>query len=213
MNVLKGFIILASFLTVTGCASFGPTVLIETPQPADDFVVVCQWYKMPLLEFHGGSKLSGEDVYVTPSGETINCGLGSGESTQVKVLHPIYANPEIVEHEGVSVYRYTKTKLDILDEQKAKFEVGFWDKHKSPGTKYARSLVGCGFPYQYFDYYSGVKKVDKEYFKALYHEPMLACFKRTYPITKKYDPQIGKQLPKAEEWMKRMWLSDKWSRY
>jgi len=195
------------------CASVGPTIRIETPEPAEDFVVVCKWVKEGLLNMDGGKMLSDKKVFITESGKEMDCGISIwGGEGGASILHPLYTEMQGEEINGIIVVR-PKTKLEILDEQKEKFEAGYWEKYKNPGAEYARNIVGCGFPHQYFDYYNKVKKISVEHFKQLYHEPMLACLKRTFAITKKYDPQIGKQLPDAEEWMRRMWESDKWSEY
>jgi hypothetical protein len=205
--------IVAAILINSGCASKGPVVRIETPEPAEDFVVVCKWVKNGLLNIHGGKKLSDEKVFVTESGKDVDCGIsiwgGEGGSS---VLHPLYTNMQAKKINGVSVVR-PKTKLQVLDEQRAKFEAGYWNAYQKPGAEYAQNLVGCGFPHQYFDYYHQVKKIRVEHFRKLYHEPMLDCFNRTFSITKKYDPQIGTQLPSAGEWMTRMWESDMWGEY
>ena len=44
MNKIKLLIPIVFLLLNSGCASFGPTVRIETSEPAEDFVVVCEWY-------------------------------------------------------------------------------------------------------------------------------------------------------------------------
>lgn len=212
MNILKHFILLLSSLYITGCATVGPLVLIETPEPAEDFVVVCGWSKVPLLALHGGGQVTDEDVYVVSSGESVECGLGYGDSAKVKVMHPVYVKPEIIKRDGASVYHYTKTKLDVLDELKAKFEAGFWDKERHPGLVYANNLVRCGFPHQYFKYYSKAKNVDVNYFKEKYHQLILQCQETTFPIRKKYLPGY-EYYPNPKSLMDRYWESDEWSQY
>ena len=200
-------------LFVSGCATVGPTVLIETPEPANDFVVICSWYQTPLLALHGGGKLVSESVYLAQTNEKISCGPGIGDSAIIKIMHPIYIEPEIIKQENISVYRYTKSKLDILDEKKIKFDEGFWNKHKNPGFEYAHDLPDCGFDHLYFDYYIKVKKVEVNYFKQKYHETMLQCLTQTFKITKQYRPAASSQLPSAIEYMHNMWSSDKWPKY
>jgi len=142
MKKLKHIILLFSFIAITGCATVGPTVLIEAPQPANDFVVVCRWTKVPLLAVHGGGQITDEDVYVTSSGETIECGYGYGDSASVLVMHPAYADPEVVKTDGTSVYKYNKTKLDVLNDLKVKFEAGFWGYEKSASFKwFSKSIL------------------------------------------------------------------------
>ena len=196
--------------------SKGPTIIIETPEPTEDFVVLCNKSKNYIISHGAGSYNVIYNVRVAKSGEKVDCGyLFTGEAYSTSVLHPIYTGDGSQNYvkDGIKRIVLNKTKLQILDEQKAKFEAGEWDNHLNPGAQYARNLTGCGFPNQYFDYYKEDKKVDKEHFKKLYHEPMLECFIRSFAITKEYDPQIGTQLPDAYEWMRRLWASDKWSKY
>ena len=146
------------------------------------------------------------------SGETVDCGLGYGDSARVEVWHPVYIEPDIVKHDGVSVYHYTKTKLNKLDELRAKFEAGFWDKERHPELVYADSLVRCGFPHQYFEYYSKEKNVDVNYFKEKYHQLILQCMEITFPIRKNYLPGY-ENYPSAKSWVDKYWKSDKWNQY
>ncbi|MDH5389097.1 MAG: hypothetical protein OEY06_11700 [Gammaproteobacteria bacterium] len=214
MDKLKYLIPVIAVLLNSGCASFGPTVRIETPEPAEDFLLLCDWAHSPWFKIHGGRSIYNRVPIVAKSGEDTPCGMSPfGGHPSVSVMHPIYLNPTITEEEDVTIYHYTETKLDYLDKQKEKFEAGFWDKHRNPGARYSDNLVNCSFGHQYFDYYSEVKNVDKEHFKRLYHESMLECFKRKFSIIKKYDPQIGGQLPTADEWMRKIWESDQWSEY
>lgn len=92
MKHFKLLLPLITFLLSSGCASFGPTVLIETPEPAEDFVVLCEWYKDGLLNIHGGMKQSDWKAFVTESGKEVDCGMsiwgGEGSAT---IMHPLYA--------------------------------------------------------------------------------------------------------------------------
>lgn len=214
MDKLKYLIPLIAVLLNSGCASFGPTVRIETPEPAEDFLLLCDWAHSPWFKIHGGRSIYNRVPIVAKSGEDTPCGMSPfGGHPSVSVMHPIYLNPTINEEEGITVYRYTETVLDYLDKQKEKFEAGFWDKHRNPGYQYANNLVNCGFSLGYFDYYNEIKEVDKEHFKKLYHKPMLECLRRKFSIINKYNPQIGSQLPEAEERMKRLWKSEKWNQH
>ncbi|MDH5572811.1 MAG: hypothetical protein OEY89_13680 [Gammaproteobacteria bacterium] len=210
MNKFKLLIPLLIVLMNSGCASFGPTVRIETPEPAEDFVVVCEWIGGRGIIAGSGSRES-HKVFITESGKEVDCGLGFSSRNNVQVMHPLYANMQRSDENGVSVVR-PKNKLQILDEQKAKFEAGFWDKHSDPGAEYADSLVGCGFPHQYSDYYNEVKDVDIERFKLLYNKPISECLRLTMPILKKYKMRKYGGFPDAEYYIERMWDSKKWSK-
>ena len=214
MDKLKYLIPVIAVLLNSGCASFGPTVRIETPEPVEDFVLVCDWASTSMFAIHGGAQVTKQNVYVVKSGEETHCGVAwAGGRSSSRVMHPVYWGVKITEEDDTTVYRYTETKLDYLDKQKEKFEAGFWDKYSDPGFEYANNLVNCNFGHQYFDYYSQVKEVEKEHFKRLYHEPMQECMKRTFTITKKYRPVASSDLPSAEVWMEKMWESNSWSKY
>ena len=226
MNSLKQFILLISLLTITGCATVGPKIVIETPEPAEDFVVLCEWHAERLFsDGHGGRSLVGDKVFVTKSDAKVDCGINiTGGAATANIYHPIYVGAVYVSEktsesdmvykkDGVIHVKMNKTKLDILDEQKAKFEAGYWDKQLNSGAAYARSLTGCGFPHQYFEYYSQVKKVNVEHFQSLYHEPLLKCMRRSFAVTKKYRPNASSQLPSADEWMRKMWESEIWGQW
>jgi len=214
MDKLKLLIPLLIVLLNSGCASFGPTVRIETPEPAEDFLLLCDWAHSPWYKIHGGRSILKREPVVANSGEDTPCGMSLfGGHPSVTVRHPIYLNPTITEEEDITIYRYTETVLDYLDKQKEKFEAGFWDKRIKPGAAYADDLVGCGFPHQYFDYYSQVKKVDKDHFKQLYHEPILECLKRTVPIKYKYLGSSYSSFPNADERVEKLWNSKEWSKW
>lgn len=123
-------------------------------------MVICTWVKHGWLDFHGGKKLSDEKIYVTESGKNLDCGLSLwGGECGARIFHPLYTRMQGVDEDGVSVIRPTN-KLDILDELKARFEAGEWDDYRNPGRSYLGNRPGCGFPHQYFDYYSEVKDID-----------------------------------------------------
>lgn len=193
--------------------SKGPTLIIKTSEPAEDFVVLCQWNKEGLLRggHGGGTYRSDYKVIVAESEKEISCGWsiwgGRGGS---KILHPLYTNMQgTLREDGVNVIKPV-TKISILGVQKAKFEAGYWDKNKFPGPKsvYLSSLPGCGFPHQYFDYYKEVKKVNVEYFKK-YQEALLECLEKSYIEIKKYDPYSAKQIRAPKTRMSALWESIK----
>jgi hypothetical protein len=114
-----------------------------------------------------------------------------------------------------------KTKLDLLNEKKAKFEAGYWgklpapgwDRNKTPAQRYAGSLGGCGFGYQYLDYYDQVKKVDKQYFYNKYNVFFLECNKQAYKEVLKYAPIVAERSYRVDKTMDGIWDSDKWRKY
>jgi len=235
MKTLKPFILVVLFLLVTGCASFGPTIVIETPEPAEDFVVLCQWYDDSLFfGAHGGKAQVGDKVFVTKSGEEVECGLNlRGGDGSVSIIHPVYVGASVSTKtkgnesdaieviDGVIHIKLTKTKLNLLDEQKAKFEAGYWDKlpvsgwdkDKTPAQRYARSVGGCGFGHQYLDYYSQVKKVDKQYFYKKYNTVFLRCNKSAYEEVLKYDPVVAARSYDVDKTMDAIWGSSEWRKY
>ncbi len=226
MNDLKRIILLVSLLYITGCASVGPKIIIETPEPAEDFVVLCQWYKNTIFSGgHGGKSKVGQDVYVTESGKEVNCGISlTGSDGLVLIKHPVYVlgdGKENYTKDGVKHIVMNKTKLDLLDKQKTKFEAGHWntlsapgwDKDKTPAQRYVRSIGRCGFGHQYLDYYSQVNKVDKTYFKNKYNEFLLKCNKFAFNEMLKNDLEFSKKTLNVEQIMKLIWKPEKWSKY
>ena len=226
MNSLKKFILLVSFLYITGCASIGPTIVIETEEPAEDFVVLCEWQSQSLFKgaHGGGTYRSDYKVIVTKSGKEVECGLSVGsEKSGLRILHPtLVGNKEQhYEKEGVKHLVYNKTKLDILDEQKAKFEAGYWDKlpvagwdkDKTPTQRYARSIGGCGFGYQYLEYYSQAKEVSKQYFHNKYNDFFLKCNKKAYKEIFDKDASLKEQLLGVKDRMNSIWNAEEWRKY
>jgi len=76
--------LLFSIIFLPGCASFGPTVMIQTEQPEQDIVVLCTWSKQPLLGVHGGRQIIKTSAYVTNSNEEVNCGLSIWGGSKLK---------------------------------------------------------------------------------------------------------------------------------
>jgi len=206
MNKIKLLIPIIVLLLNSGCASFGPTVRIETPEPAEDFVVVCEWYRSGIISHGGGRSLSDQKVFITEGGKEVDCGLSllGGEVSGASILHPLYTNMQGVDEDGVSVIK-PKSKLQILDELKARFEAGEWDKRRNPGWEYLGSRPGCGFPRQYFEYYKEVREIDVEHFQALYQVPILKCLEKSFAETEIHHPSLAKKLSKPDERVKALW--------
>ena len=200
-------------LTGYGCTSEGPTIRIETPEPTGDFVVVCKWVKDGVLNIHGGKKISDKKVFITESGKEVDCGISIwGGQGGASILHPLYSKMEGEEVDGVNVVKPV-SKLEIIDQQAARFETGYWDKERNPARSYLASLPGCGFPPLYFDHYFAVKKIDREYFKRRYGNPIFKCMQREYEEILKHDPYSAKQIPNAVERAGQLWESEQWKKY
>ena len=216
MNYLNVFILFITLFYIAGCATVGPTIIIETDEPAEDFVVLCKKTKSYLIGHNASGYDVVDNVIVTESGKEVGCGIMLGSSKgNVSILHPVY----LIEREknytkdGVEHIVMNKTKLDILDEQKAKFEAGYWDKYRWPESRYADSVKGiCWFPHQYFDYYREAAPITLEHFKTLYYEPVLQCYRKVVPILKKYDKSY-KNMKQAEEYVKGFWVPGKWEQF
>jgi len=211
MNNYKNILLLCLVvMMLPGCASFGPTIRIETPEPAEDFVVLCEWHKAALIDFHGGGmKRSDWKAFVTESSKEMDCGVsfGGGDGS-VSVKHPVYWSADISEVDGITVYKYTKTRLDRLDELEHQFKTGYFDKFNWPGSKYANYVRSvCGFPHQYFKYYreSG-EEINISLFKKAYDQPMLECLERTYAVLKKYYRGFSKDANARKS------MDEKWKR-
>ena len=216
MIILKQFVLLISVLYITGCTTAGPKIVIETNEPAEDFVVLCYKTKDYLIGHNASGYAVIDSIFVAESGKEVDCGVmlgGSGSS--VSVLHPVLSSDGKSNYtkNGVKHLIYNKTQLDLLDEQKAKFEAGYWDKYKNPGFEYANSVSGCGISFSYLDKYSKAKKVDKAHFKSLYDKPMSKCLTRLVNVYKKYRPNSSKQYTTGNEWAEKIWNSEKWSKY
>jgi hypothetical protein len=208
---------------MTGCASFGPTIYIETEKKVDDFIVTCTWGGGKRSLFHGGGSVSGRDYSVISSKEEFSCGLGWGSSAYAEVSHPLYAITGVCQGKGCKEERTNsgayivrpKEKLKQLDECEQKFKEGYWSKDKWPGSRYGDCVKSvCGFPFNYLEnYQKSGSQVDKMHFKKEYNDSMLECLQRVYPILKKYKSRSSRKLLKADERMEGMWVSDFWEKY
>ena len=217
MNTLKLLILLIAFLYITGCATVGPTIIIETDEPAEDFVVLCKKTKSYLFNIgHGGRDVVTDHVIVTESGKEVSCGfMVGGSDGYVSVMHPVLVSDRNSHYtkDDVRHIIFNKTALDILDEEKAKFEAGYWDKYENPGSKYAHRIAGCGISKFYLDYYSKVKKVDRKYFKEKYNDIILKCQQKYYKEVQKHDPVMAGRISTVEKRMELMWGNEKWRKY
>lgn len=127
--------------------------------------------------------------------------------------HPTHTFAYVEERGGIIVLQAI-SKLQPFGEQKAKFEEGYWDKHRNPGRSYLSSLPGCsGLPHQYLEYYSEVRKIDVEEFKRKYNDKIFECVRKVYEEILKHDPYSSKQLPTPEKSMEMLWDPLLWRKY
>lgn len=205
-----------TYIVLTAFLSRGETFYIESDEPLEDVVAQCHWSSSALSGLNTGSHhVTRKKGVIVKSGEKSSCGMNwyagltlsfRTYSTSKHPTHKFFYDKQ--REDGVIIK--AKSKLDILDDQKAKFESGYWDKHRNPGAEYLRSLSGCGFPYQYVEYYREVKPIDLVYFKKKYHEDILECHKRRYSIMEKYDPYTFSKIPKLDKRMKLLWENEQW---
>lgn len=208
------------YIVIAAFFSRGEIFYVESDVPLEDIVVKCDWVTA-FRNLHGGThSVTQRKALVVKSGEKFSCGLNwfAGITLSFRssnsLMHPTHIFAYVSRREDEVRIMIAKSKLEMLDEQKAKFESGYWskDKYMNPGAEYARSLIGCGFPYQYFDYYREVKKVDREHFKKLYHDSILACYKRTFLIRKNF-LRGAENYPDADEYIEGMWNHESWSKW
>lgn len=212
---MKIFILFIVSLTVYGCATVGPTIVIETEEPAEDFVVLCKKNKSHLFKVgHTASKYTEVDhVIVTESGKEVSCGfMVGGTDGYVSVLHPILISDRNSHYtkDGVKHIVFNKTQLDILKEKKLKFKAGAWDKYRSPVTEYAQSFGSCGFGSDYINFYRKVKPIDKNKFFEKYNNFLLNCNQKVYKEVLKYDPAVAERSFNVSNTMKRIWSTERW---
>lgn len=215
MNTLKQLVLLFSFLVVTGCATVGPTLIIEPAEPAEDFVVICSW-STGIGVAHGGGSTIDEDVHVISSGEELSCGVNPFGRATSSVYHPIYTGWNTTIVDGVEIIKPI-TIMQYIDEQKAKFEAGYWDAHKgnlySVHDLYIKTLISCGVSESYLDDYSKVKKVKREYFKQKYNDVIYRCKQKYYEEKIKHDSSVSGRSIDIKYLMDKQWEPARWSKY
>jgi len=178
------YILFLCLFFLSGCFSEGPTVMIETDQPEDDFVVTCNWTSH-FFSLHGGTSGVKQNVFVVSSGEPIECGTSwFGVWGYIGVSHPLYVIGEkyektIYDDDGevkyvVLVYK-SKLKEQYLDE--------LIKNYKDDELKNWASRLG-GFDDSYYLHYASVKKVQDDYFNNKYRLRMTAFWKKLLPIIK-----------------------------
>lgn len=190
----------------------GQTFIMVTAEPAEDFVVLCTKRKRKFLGHTSTHTSKITKVIVTKSGVAQSCGYFiGGEPGVLRVMHPTLVGngKKHYVQDGVLHRVYDKTKLDVLDEQKAKFEAGYWDKSRNPGGSFLGSRPGCGFPHQYFDYYKQVRDINIDHFKVFYQKSILECLNKSYKETRKHDPYLAKKLPEPSIRINQLWVSIK----
>ena len=211
MNIVRSFFLFTTVSITAACDSVGPTLIIQTDQPAEDFVVICSWSTGIGLA-HGGGSVIDEDVHVIKSGEKLSCGFNPFGRARKSIMHPVYIGSAVKIVDGVQVIKQI-TKLQRLDELKAKFEAGYWGKFSHPEIEYARSLTGiCGISRDYLEKYSQVKKVSKEHFFMKYNDFFMKCNREKFNEIYQYSPLVAKDF-NLERIKKLIWNPQKWSKY
>ena len=207
------------YIVLTAFLSRGDNYIVESDKPLEDIVVRCHWSTM-LRNLHGGThSVTQRKSLVVKSGEEFSCGLNwvAGLTLSFRsssgLMHPTHTFAYVTTRDDGVDIRKPVSKIKQLDDQKAKYEAGFWNEEKNPFERYYKSLPSCGFPYKYFDYYDEVNGVDMGYFKEKYHDPIFECHKRRYPILKIYDPYTHSKIPSLSERMDRFWNAKEWNKF
>jgi len=215
MKTIKLIILLAS-LCVTGCATVAPTIIIVTPEPAEDFVVLCKKTKpyLNLIGHNASGYIVTDKIIIAKSNEKINCGLMlGGTNGRTSIMHPVFTiDKENSYKKDDTSYVKMKSVLDYPDEQKTKYVSGYWDKHRNPSIAYARSFGSCGFGF-YLDNYSKEKRIDKKYFFDKYNDILLECNNEIYKEVLKHSPTIAERSYNVDKIMERIWSPNIWSKY
>ena len=209
-----------TYIVLTAFLSRGVDVHIESDEPLEDIVIACTWSTSFLSGLHGGSHhVTRRTSQLVNSGEQVGCGMNwyAGLDLSFRsikgLLHPTHRFLDGgMREDGVQI-RNAKSKLELLDELKAKFEAGFWDKYRNSSLEYARSFGGCGFGHQYLDYYSEVKQVDKNYFYKKYNAFLLECNQNIYEEVFKHDPDIAERSFNVDKAMSNVWNPKGWIKY
>ena len=211
--------IIAIYLLVTAALSRGDTNIIESNKPLQDIVVMCDWASALGTLHGGGHSVMQRKALVVESGKPYNCGINWTAGLTLSILsssmakHPTHTFAYVNTREDGVIVRKAISKLKILDEQRAKLEAGYWDKHRNPIAEYARSFGLCGFGDRYIEYYSQVNIVNKNYFYNKYNEFLSECNKRIYEEVMKYDSVIAERSFNLENTMQRIWESERWEKY
>lgn len=206
-------LLIISLLT-SGCFAVGPSFIIKTENPTDDFIVECAWGSSAMSFIHGGGTVIDTDYYVIPSGEEFDCGMRViGERGYAKVSHPLYAKTGVCDGRGCKSEKSKsgayivrpKEKLKLLDECEQQYKDGYWSKHYSPESEYGSCMARvCSFPdvdlYMKFD-----KSKNTDYFRNKYGDDILLCYKRITPVLKKYLPGTYKSREEAKIYVEKAW--------
>ncbi|MFK5950991.1 MAG: hypothetical protein QM500_19740 [Methylococcales bacterium] len=216
LHIIIGMCI--TYMVVTAFLSRGDSYIVESEEPLEDIVVICKW-SSELRGLHGGThSVTKRKGLIVESGEQFSCGFNwfAGLSLSIKssayFRHPTHR----IDYKknlttGVFIY-IAKSQLDILDEQKAKFESGYWGKEGGAGKKYYRSLPVCGISDQYLAYYKHVKEPELKRFIELYNDPILQCLKKRYLVMGEHDPYTLSKIVTVEERMRLFWNKKVWGK-
>jgi len=204
MNNYKNILLLwLVVMVLPGCASFGPTIRIETPEPTEDFVVLCEWHKAALIDFHGGGlKRSDWKVFVTESGKEVDCGVsfGGGDGSAT-IMHPVYMGGRaceigcesgIVQKQNNLFVIKPRTLDELIDHNIKKYS-------NNKISKYLGSLYSD----RYFKYYKYDRELDISRMRKLYDEDIKRYWGR---VTKIYKNDGYKQkISTPDEYIKNYW--------
>jgi len=186
INKIKLSLLLLITSFFAGCS--GLQVMIEIPQPEDDFVVECSW-SSKYFSMHGGKSEVKRNTFVASSGEVVDCGTSwQGDGPSVIVSHPLYMGAF-----GCENRRMCDTPYSRMDDGKLIIIPVLKEKHLDDLVKIYKGeeLIGVtrdrmsgDFPSDYLNIYDSKKNIDVEYFKKTYEERLIQYWNKLLPIIK-----------------------------
>lgn len=207
MTLLK-YLFLISLVVITSACS-GKKVMIETPQPEEDFVITCSWSSDFMNIIHGGRKRIKEKVFVASSGELIDCGTyWRGYGPLVSMSHPLYMltdeKTEALtingkEIEDVLVIRPI-TKHTTLKHYKTKLS----GRHLVE----AANILASPTTFGYVDSLKSGKKLTREHYKKKYEARLTDFWNELLPIVKEdwsKNMDSGKDIT-VKKMVERYWM-------
>jgi len=204
MNKYKGISLFWLLVVLLpGCASFGPTIRIETPEPAEDFVVLCEWHKAALIDFHGGGlKRSDWKVFVTESGKEVDCGVsfGGGDGSAT-IMHPVYAGERACEIGCESPQITESGSVFIVNPNTAEKTLNLLVK-KHSGKKILSYIRTYGsIDKEYYKYYRSYQPLDTLRMRKLYDKRLISYWEKLKNIKEKY----GEKFVQPKSYLEYYW--------
>ena len=185
MKTVKVFLLASVIGVLSGCFSDGPKVMIETPQPEDDFVVVCSWSSHG-FGLHGGKSRVKESVFVASSGEIVDCGMSIfGDDSLVQIQHLLYRNHSACAREETCSSKSARIEdgILIITPKSKQQELDEVIKNLSGRNLVeAAKRLGGNFPDDYLGYYSSQRKVSVAHFKSAYEDRLKKHWEILTPI-------------------------------